>query len=56
MEERRAEIRPLETAMIHRSDIGMSLALQDRRLERGSKVLAIVGSAGITVGFAAFTY
>jgi 3-oxoacyl-[acyl-carrier-protein] synthase III len=36
--------------------LAMSLAHADGRLVRGSKVLAIVGSAGITVGFAAFTY
>jgi len=36
--------------------LGMSLALRDGRLKRGDRVLVIVGSAGITVGFAAFTF
>jgi 3-oxoacyl-[acyl-carrier-protein] synthase III len=36
--------------------LAMSLALEERRLRRGDKVLVIVGSAGITVGFAAFTF
>lgn len=36
--------------------LGMSLALQEGRLRRGDKVLIIVGSAGITVGFATFTF
>lgn len=36
--------------------LGMSLALEQGRLRRGDKVLIIVGSAGITVGLAAFTF
>jgi 3-oxoacyl-[acyl-carrier-protein] synthase III len=36
--------------------LGMSLALRDDRLKRGDNVLAIAGSAGITVGFASFTF
>ena len=36
--------------------LGMSLASKDGRLKRGDKVLAIAGSAGITAGFASFTY
>ena len=36
--------------------LGMSLALKENRLKRGDKVLTIVGSAGITVGFATFTF
>jgi 3-oxoacyl-[acyl-carrier-protein] synthase III len=36
--------------------LGMSLALQDGRLRRGNKVLVMVGSAGITIGFATFTF
>ena len=36
--------------------LGMSLALDEGKLRRGDKVLIIVGSAGITVGFATFTF
>jgi 3-oxoacyl-[acyl-carrier-protein] synthase III len=36
--------------------LGLSVAIQDERLTRGKRVLAIAGSAGITVGFAAFTF
>jgi len=36
--------------------LAMSLAHDDDRLRRGHKVLIIVGSAGITVGFATFTF
>ncbi len=36
--------------------LAMSLACGDGRLERGDRVLAISGSAGITVGFASFTF
>lgn len=36
--------------------LGMSLALEQGRLKRGDQVLIIVGSAGMTVGFAAFTF
>jgi len=34
----------------------MSLAVEEKRLARGDRVLIIVGSAGISVGFAAFTF
>jgi 3-oxoacyl-[acyl-carrier-protein] synthase III len=36
--------------------LGMSLALEEGRLQRGFKTLAAVGSAGVSIGFAAFTY
>jgi 3-oxoacyl-[acyl-carrier-protein] synthase III len=36
--------------------LGMSLAIKDGRLARGNRVLAIAGSAGITAGFASFTF
>lgn len=36
--------------------LAMSLALEDGRLARGKRVLIGVGSAGITVGLARFTY
>ncbi len=36
--------------------LGMSLALQRDRLRRGDRTLIGVGSAGITVGFATFTF
>jgi 3-oxoacyl-[acyl-carrier-protein] synthase III len=36
--------------------VGMSLALQEDKLHRGDKTLIIIGSAGISVGFASFTY
>jgi 3-oxoacyl-[acyl-carrier-protein] synthase III len=36
--------------------LGISTALREGRLKRGDRVLVIVGAAGITVGFAAFTY
>jgi 3-oxoacyl-[acyl-carrier-protein] synthase III len=36
--------------------LGMSLAVQENRLKRGDKVLIIVGSAGISVGFVTFTF
>jgi len=36
--------------------LAMSLALERGRLERGQRVLAIVGASGITVGFGSFTY
>lgn len=36
--------------------LGLSLALADGRVRRGDKVLIIVGSAGITVALASFTF
>jgi 3-oxoacyl-[acyl-carrier-protein] synthase-3 len=36
--------------------LGMSLAFQEAVLKRGQNVLLIVGAAGITVGFASFTF
>lgn len=36
--------------------LAMSLAIERGQVARGDKVLMIVGSAGITVGFATFTY
>lgn len=36
--------------------LAMSLALREGKLKRGDKVLIIVGSAGITVGFATFIF
>jgi 3-oxoacyl-[acyl-carrier-protein] synthase III len=36
--------------------LGMSLAIEQGRLRRGDDVLVIVGSAGITVGFATFRF
>jgi hypothetical protein len=36
--------------------LGLSLALREGRLERGDGVLAIAASAGITVGYGAFTF
>lgn len=36
--------------------LGMSTALREERLERGDRVLVIVGASGITVGLAAFTF
>jgi 3-oxoacyl-[acyl-carrier-protein] synthase III len=36
--------------------LAMSLADEEKRLARGNRVLIIVGSAGISVGFAAFTF
>lgn len=36
--------------------LGMSLALEEGRLERGDRVLVLVGAAGITVGLATFTF
>jgi 3-oxoacyl-[acyl-carrier-protein] synthase III len=36
--------------------LGMSLALQEKKLKRGDKVLVIVGASGITVGLASFTF
>jgi 3-oxoacyl-[acyl-carrier-protein] synthase III len=36
--------------------LGMSLAIQQGRLRRGHRTLCIMGSAGITVGFAKFTF
>ncbi len=36
--------------------LAMSLARDDARLRRGQRVLVAVGSAGITVGFATFTF
>ena len=36
--------------------LGMSLAAQEGRLNRGDKTLIVVGSAGVTVGLASFTF
>jgi 3-oxoacyl-[acyl-carrier-protein] synthase III len=36
--------------------LAMSLALRANRLERGHRVLIVVGSAGISVGFCSFTF
>ena len=36
--------------------LAMSLALQEGRLARGKRVLIGVGSAGITIGLARFTF
>jgi 3-oxoacyl-[acyl-carrier-protein] synthase III len=36
--------------------LGMSLAIHDGRLKRGDRVLVMIGSAGITIGFATFTF
>src|SRR5712692_3739281 len=36
--------------------LGMSLAIEQGRLRRGHRTLCIMGSAGITVGFAKFTF
>ena len=36
--------------------LGMSVAIDDGVLSRGSKLLAIVGSAGVSVGFLSFTF
>jgi 3-oxoacyl-[acyl-carrier-protein] synthase III len=36
--------------------LGMSLALQEGRLQRGNRTLIIVGSAGISIGLASFTF
>lgn len=36
--------------------LAMSLATQAGRLDRGGKVLVVIGSAGLTVGLATFTY
>jgi 3-oxoacyl-[acyl-carrier-protein] synthase III len=36
--------------------LGMSLAIEEGRLNRGDQVLVIVGSAGISVAMAAFTF
>lgn len=36
--------------------LAMSLAYQQERLKRGDRVLVAVGSAGITIGFASFTF
>ena len=36
--------------------LGMSLAAQEGRLNRGDKTLIVVGSAGVSVGLATFTY
>lgn len=36
--------------------LGMSLAIEEGKLKRGDQVLVVVGSAGISVAFAAFTF
>jgi len=36
--------------------LGISLALQEGRLRRGDRVLVVIGSAGISVGFASFVF
>jgi len=36
--------------------LAMSLAIEQGRLKRGDRVLVIVGSAGMTIGFVAFTF
>lgn len=36
--------------------LGMSLAAQEGRLNRGDKTLVVVGSAGVSVGLATFTF
>jgi 3-oxoacyl-[acyl-carrier-protein] synthase III len=36
--------------------LGISLAVDDGRLKRGDRALVVVGSAGITVGFARFVF
>ena len=36
--------------------LGLSVAREAGRLERGARVLLVVGSAGITVGFGSFTF
>jgi len=36
--------------------LGMSLAAQEGRLNRGDKTLIVVGSAGVSVGLATFTF
>ncbi len=36
--------------------LGMSLAFEEGRLQRGDRVLVIVGASGITVGIATFTF
>ncbi len=36
--------------------LGLSLALDEGRLKRGDRVLIVVGAAGITIGFATFTF
>jgi 3-oxoacyl-[acyl-carrier-protein] synthase III len=36
--------------------LGMSTALQEGKLERGGRVLIIVGASGVTVGLASFTF
>ena len=36
--------------------LGMSLALEQGRLERNHKVLVVVGASGISVGIATFTF
>jgi 3-oxoacyl-[acyl-carrier-protein] synthase III len=36
--------------------LGMSLALQEKRLQRGHRVLVVVGASGITVGIASFAF
>jgi hypothetical protein len=34
----------------------MSTAIHTDRLHRGDRVLVVMGSAGVSVGFASFTY
>jgi 3-oxoacyl-[acyl-carrier-protein] synthase III len=36
--------------------LGISLALEQQKLRRGNRVLIIVGSAGMSVGFSSFTF
>jgi len=36
--------------------LGMSLAIKECKLQRGQRVLVIIGSSGITIGFASFTF
>jgi 3-oxoacyl-[acyl-carrier-protein] synthase-3 len=36
--------------------LGMSVAVQEGRLRRGDRVLVIMGSAGMSIGFCAFTF